>query len=227
MGRGPAVAERSVDNALPESLDSSPSSCETTQEDYVMGHVVAFSFLVTTGFLLLPLGADAQAIRIHGKAPSARKCLESAREAVALGSTTPQARKACDTALEVGGLRAKDRAATHSNRGILSMALEEYASALRDFDVASRLYPDHGAIYVNRGNVLFISGSYDSAIEEYTRALSAEMSEFQVAYLNRGMAHEILGHRAAAADDYRQALAIAPEWGVAISKLARVTSNER
>ena len=107
------------------------------------------------------------------------------------------------------------------------MALEEYASALRDFDVAKSLYPDHGAIYVNRGNVLFIREDYDSAIEEYTRALGAEMSESQVAYLNRGMAHEILGHRDAAEDDYRQALELAPGWGLAISKLARVSSKPR
>ncbi len=63
---------------------------------------------------------------------------------------------------------------------------------------------------------------YDSAIGEYTKALAAEMDEYQVAYLNRGMAHEILGHLEAAEADYRRALELAPEWGLAISKLARV-----
>jgi tetratricopeptide (TPR) repeat protein len=192
-----------------------------------MGHVIVFSLVVTTSLLLLPIRADAQAIRIHGADPSARKCFESAREAVAFGSTSRQARHACEIALETGGLRAKDRAATHSNRGVLSMALEEYGRALRDFDAAMALYPDYGAIYVNRGNVFFLRGSYGTAVAEYTKALGAEMNELQVAYLNRGMAHEILGHWGAAASDYRQALALAPEWGLAISKLARITSKRK
>ena len=49
-----------------------------------------------------------------------------------------------------------------------------------------------------------------SAIDEYTRALESEMDEYQVAYLNRGMAHEILGEYEAAEADYREALALAP-----------------
>jgi tetratricopeptide (TPR) repeat protein len=131
----------------------------------------------------------------------------------------------CTTALESGKLSIKDRAATHVNRGILSMALEEYGSALGDFDAATELYPEYGAIYLNRGNVFFIRESYDSAIAEYTKALAAEMNEYQVAYLNRGMAHENLGHWEAAAADYREALALDPQWGLAISKLARVSAK--
>ena len=36
------------------------------------------------------------------------------------------------------------------------------------------------------------------------------------------MAHETLRHWKAAEADYRQALALAPDWGLAISKLTRV-----
>jgi len=186
----------------------------------VVGSVVA------TTLLLLPPGADAQAIKIFGPDPDARKCFEFARKAADSGTTTQYARNSCTSALEAAGLRTRDQAATHVNRGILSMALQEYSSAMADFDAAMLLYPSYGAIYVNRGNLFFIRDAYDRAIGEYTAALAAEMDEYQVAYLNRGMAHEILGHFEAAEADYRRALALAPEWGLAISKLARVLAKQ-
>ncbi len=48
------------------------------------------------------------------------------------------------------------------------------------------------------------------------------MSEYQVAHLNRGMAHESLGHYQDAEADYRRALTLAPSWLLAETKLARV-----
>jgi tetratricopeptide (TPR) repeat protein len=191
----------------------------------VIVRVVIGSVVAATLFLL-PLGANAQAITIFGPDPDARKCFESAKNAAEFGATTPYSRVSCTTALETGKLRTKDRAATHVNRGILSMNLQEYSSAIGDFDAARELYPRYGAIYVNRGNVFFIRDRFPSAIAEYTQALEAEMDEYQVAYLNRGMAHEMLGQFDAAEADYRQALALAPEWGLAISKLARVLGKQ-
>ncbi len=187
----------------------------------MIAHVVVCSAVLATG-LLLPLRADAQAVMIYGRNPDARRCFESARTAVAFGGTSPSALTSCRKALEGGDLKSKDRAATHVNRGILSMALSDYEKALQDFDAAMDLHPGYGAIYVNRGNVFFIRDAYDDAIAEYTRALEAEMIEYQVAYLNRGMVHETLGHWEAAEADYRRALALDPNWGLAISKLARV-----
>ncbi len=51
------------------------------------------------------------------------------------------------------------------------------------------------------------------------------MDEYEVAYLNRGMAHELRGDLNAAEADYRQALQLRPEWGTALSKLARVLTK--
>ncbi len=187
----------------------------------MIGHVVVCLAVLTTG-LLLTLRANAQAVRIYGSDTDARVCFDSARTAVDFGATSQSALASCSNALEGGNLKTKDRAATHVNRGILSMALGDYEKALQDFDAAMHLHPGYGAIYVNRGNVFFIHDAYDDAIAEYTQALGAEMSEYQVAYLNRGMAHETLGHWEAAEADYRRALALDPNWGLAISKLARV-----
>ena len=122
----------------------------------MIGHVIVCSVVLTTG-LLLPLRADAQAVMIYGRDPDARQCFDSARRAVDFGGTSRSALTSCTDALEGGNLRTKDRAATHVNRGILSMALSDYEKALQDFDAAMDLHPGYGAIYVNRGNVFFIS----------------------------------------------------------------------
>jgi tetratricopeptide (TPR) repeat protein len=190
----------------------------------MIGHVAVCSALFAIG-LLLPLRGSAQAVRVYGVDSDARQCFDSARRAVTFGETTPFARRSCTTAL-ANELQTGDRAATHVNRGILSMALKKYPNALGDFEAAMVLHPEYGAIYVNRGNVFFIHDRYVSAIAEYTRALAAEMDEYQVAYLNRGMAHEVLGDLEAAEADYRRALELAPEWGLAISKLARVLAKQ-
>ena len=187
----------------------------------MIGHVVVCLAVLTTG-LLLPLRADAQAVRVYGSDSDARMCFDSARTAVDFGATSRPALTSCTNALQGGNLKIKDRAATHVNRGILSMALGDYEKALEDFDTATELHPGFGAIYVNRGNIFFIRDAYDDAIAEYTKALGAGMAEYQVAYLNRGMAHETLRNWEAAEHDYRQALALDPEWGLAISKLARL-----
>jgi tetratricopeptide (TPR) repeat protein len=197
----------------------------TPKEGQMVGHVVVCSVALTAG-ILLPLRAGAQAVKIYGPNPEARECFDSARTAVDSGGTTRYALKACSGALEGGKLKTRDKAATHVNRGILSMALTDYGKALEDFDAAMDLHPSYGAIYVNRGNVFFIREAYDDAIAEYTKALEAEMAEYQVAYLNRGMAHETLGHWEAAEADYRRALALVPDWGLAISKLARVLAKK-
>ncbi|MCH8136715.1 MAG: hypothetical protein IIB77_12105, partial [Proteobacteria bacterium] len=101
----------------------------------MIGHVVVCLAVLTTG-LLLPLRANAQAVRIYGSDTDARVCFDSARTAVDFGATSQSALASCTNALEGGNLKSKDRAATHVNRGILSMALSDYEQALQDFDAA-------------------------------------------------------------------------------------------
>ena len=61
-----------------------------------------------------------------------------------------------------------------------------------------------------------------SAIAEYNKALDLGLRQDYVAHLNRGMAYEKLGKFYEAEADYRQAIALAPEWNMAKSKLERV-----
>ena len=184
-------------------------------------HVIV-SVALTASFLLPPLQAIAQAVSIYGSDPAARECYDSARRAVDFDETLPYSLEPCTQALGQRKLKARDRAATLINRGILNAASKNHSKAIEDYDAARELYPSFGAIYVNRGNIFFLRETYDSAIVEYTKALEAEMSEYQVAHLNRGMAHENLGHYQDAEADYRRALTLAPNWLLAETKLARV-----
>ncbi len=191
------------------------------KEDHMRNHVIV-SLVLTTSCFLAPLGAAAQAISIFGADPAALACYDSAKRAVDFAGALAFSLEPCTQALEQMKLKDRDRAATRVNRGILYAALKNYSRAIQDYDAARALHPNFGAIYVNRGNIFFIKESYDSAIVEYTKALEAEMSEYQVAYLNRGMAHESLGHYPNAEADYRQALTLVPNWDLAETKLARV-----
>ena len=184
-------------------------------------HVI-FSVVLTTICFLPPLQAAAQAVSIYGPDLAARECYDFARKVVDYDEIIPFSLGPCTRALTHGKLAPRDQAGTYINRGILNAAFKDYPRAIRDYEAARELYPSFGAIYVNRGNIFFLRESYDTAIVEYSKALEAEMIRYQVAYLNRGMAHENLGHFQKAESDYRRALRLAPNWAIAETKLARV-----
>jgi tetratricopeptide (TPR) repeat protein len=181
--------------------------------------------LFSASLCLAPLQARAQSATIFGDDPDALRCYDNASYGVEMEGTTLGELLPCTRALAGDRLDIRDKAATYVNRGILSALLEDHETAMRDYDAAMRLHPSYGAIYVNRGNIFFLRKSYDEAIAEYTKALDADMSTYQVAYLNRGMTYEMLGRFKEAGNDYRRALEISPDWGQAVSKLARVIAK--
>ncbi len=180
------------------------------------------NFLLCVFLLIMSSVSLAQSVTILGNSADAQECYFSAQIAIQMQSTSRSEIRACTNALLTENLRIRDKAATYINRGILYVALEEYQSAIRDYATAKKLYPEFGAIYVNRGNLFFLGESYDSAISEYNKALGLGLKEDYVAHLNRGMAYEKLGRLYDAEADYRQAIALAPEWNIAKSKLERV-----
>lgn len=163
----------------------------------------------------------AQSVTILGDSGDARECYFAAQIAVQMQSASRSEVETCNNALQQN-LHLRDRAATLINRGILHVALEEYQKAIDDYATAERLYPEFGAIHVNRGNLFFMSQAYDGAIVEYNKALAMGLRQESVAYLNRGMAYEKLGRLLEAKTDYQQAIELSPEWHVAQSKLDRV-----
>tara|TARA_R110000772_G_scaffold29712_6_gene74129 strand:+ start:556 stop:1155 length:600 start_codon:yes stop_codon:yes gene_type:complete len=102
------------------------------------------------------------------------------------------------------------RAATYTNRGVIRVALNNYAAAFSDFNIAMNLLPDTPQIYVNRGNAFYQSGNYPMALEDYSRALELGIAEAHVVHLNLGKTYERLGNRNLAEQSYRQAVDLMP-----------------
>ncbi len=180
--------------------------------------MVALSLL----FLFIATDVSAQSVTVLGDSEEAQECFYSAQLATQMHSASHSELTACTNALISQNLRMRDRAATLINRGIIYVALEEYQKAIKDYERAEKLHPEFGAIHVNRGNLFFMGQSYDSAILEYNKALDMGLNQSYVAHLNRGMAYEKLGQLHKAEADYREAIALVPEWKTAQSKLERV-----
>jgi len=161
-------------------------------------------------FTLAGLGeARGQSAFILGDNPDAKACFEAASSSD--GSRTAVER--CTQALRSGGLSARDRAATFSNRGVVHQSGGRRAEAVRDYDEAIEIAPDLGAPYVNRGNVRYAQGDYASAVEDYSRAIEVGLPQMALAHYNSGLARLKLGEAEAARADFEMAAELAPDWG--------------
>src|SRR5690606_13542841 len=96
------------------------------------------------------------------------------------------------------------------NRGLARFEMDDFASALRDYDQAIRLEPENALAFNNRGIVKHKLGDYEGAIMDYDMALRLN-PEMASSYFNRAMAREILG-RSGYQDDYRIAAQLNPQF---------------
>jgi tetratricopeptide (TPR) repeat protein len=134
----------------------------------------------------------------------------------------------CTRALTEEALSRRDRAATHVNRGILSMHARDLAAALVDYDHALRIDPALAEAHVNRGIALLHMGGQDSeAVAAFTRGLELNPSRREVALYSRAVANELLGNIRAAYDDYQAAAAARPGWADPVEQLKRFTIERR
>jgi tetratricopeptide (TPR) repeat protein len=67
-----------------------------------------------------------------------------------------------------------------------------YDLILKDYEMVIKLNPDFVYAYFNRGNLLFSSKDYRSAIADYDQA-TGRNPDFAEAYFNRGLARLLLG----------------------------------
>ncbi|RZI72713.1 MAG: hypothetical protein EOP38_30705, partial [Rubrivivax sp.] len=99
----------------------------------------------------------------------------------------------CNEALKREMLSAKDRAATHDNRGVLLNALGQVDNASWDFNQSIRLDPELGDPHVNLGVVLIRKGRYQEALDSINRGLDLGMSFPHIGYFDRAVAYEMMG----------------------------------
>ena len=117
----------------------------------------------------------------------------------------------CTTALEHQVLNVVDRAATHSNRGLLYARVGDLQAAMKDHDRAVKLASEVGSIYVNRSNTLVRLKRFDKAMEDLERAIALADISLAYAHYNRALLFHRLGDRQAARMDAERAAEIEPD----------------
>lgn len=173
---------------------------------------------------LLPVTGKAQSMMVIGNNSSAEACYRSAGLAAQFRHAELAALRSCNDAIEHGNLLLADLSATHVNRGIIHAARSDYELALADYRKAEKHVPNSPEVALNIGNLWFISGHFQQAIERYDFALKNELPKQHIAFFNRGMAFENAGKKERAAADYERALELAPEWDQVAKRLLRLRS---
>jgi tetratricopeptide (TPR) repeat protein len=97
------------------------------------------------------------------------------------------------------------------------MSEQHYSSATAEFDAAIKLNPAEYNSYLSRGRIELQSFDYDAAIRDFARA--AQISETPEVIFRLGYAFEMKGEAQRAADAYKAALQLAPEFGEAKARL--------
>jgi tetratricopeptide (TPR) repeat protein len=126
---------------------------------------------------------------------------------------------ACDTAINDPVMIR--RATLLMDRGVIRAKLGDDAGALRDYDAAIAINARLGEAYVGRAGVLAEMKRYDEARGDIATAMSLGASNLYAAFYTRGAIAEERGDVQSAYRDYKQALALNPDYLPAARELAR------
>ncbi|MBW2094098.1 MAG: tetratricopeptide repeat protein [Deltaproteobacteria bacterium] len=93
----------------------------------------------------------------------------------------------------------------HLYRAIALSYMEQYDTALREYEEAIQLNPSEISAYYNRGNTYLKVGDVASALDDYTRVITMNGVEGDV-YYNRGIAYVRIGEMEKALDDFTRSI---------------------
>lgn len=96
-----------------------------------------------------------------------------------------------------------------------------WSQAREDFDAASRIDPQLGEAFVNRGAAYVGERRFKEGLQAIDQGLEMGVKDPEKALFNRAMANEGLGDLKAAYQDYSKAAALDPEWAAPKTELAR------
>jgi tetratricopeptide (TPR) repeat protein len=94
------------------------------------------------------------------------------------------------------------------NRGTYLMNMQQFNSAILDFDKAIALKPVGHLAYANRGAALVSIGQFDKALSDLNMAIA--LKPHYEAYINRGIVFEETGRLDTALTDYERAIVLNP-----------------
>jgi tetratricopeptide (TPR) repeat protein len=97
--------------------------------------------------------------------------------------------------------------------------------ALKDFNRAIEIDPNHQDGYMGRADTLNVMGRYEESIPDYNKALEIKPS-LAPAYINRAIAYTHLGEHEKAIADFEKGLELDPEIDDKPGFLKRLFSNE-
>jgi tetratricopeptide (TPR) repeat protein len=162
------------------------------------------------------------AVTVIGKGPTV-DCFQAAakasRDALPLVDRG-DALANCNAAL-ADKILAKDRTATLVNRGLIETSAGQTDEAIADYDAALARDANMTEAYIGRGLTLLHTERYEAARADFDHALALGTANAHIVYFDRGVAQEKAGNITAAYHDYKQALAVAPDFKPASDELSR------
>ncbi len=133
-----------------------------------------------------------------------------------------QAMEICNLALEQERMNRRDKAATHTNRGILHMRAGNNTKAMWDYQKSLNLLPDLKEAKVNLGAAYYNLRRYPEALVALNEGVSSEsVNARAIGHYNRGLTHEKLGDIQKAYEDFRMALTLEPTFKQAEAQMSR------
>jgi Tfp pilus assembly protein PilF len=114
----------------------------------------------------------------------------------------------------------REAAQTHNNLGVLLNQLRRRDEAVAEFTQAIALNPYEQNSLIGRGVIEYQEGKFDDALQDFARA--AQIAPSPLAFYWQGRVLEEKGQLSDAAEAYRSALKLAPEFGDARVKLSEV-----
>jgi len=174
------------------------------------------SKLLLASIFSLSMAASASAqLVVHGGG-AAQACYMSAKTGN-MGSIG--AIRKCEKALTTTELSRKDEAATHINLGVLLMRKGDNTEAQTHYKRAIELRPKTPEAYINHGASLIYTGEYQAAISAINTAIELDTEKMPEALFNRAMAYNGVEDYRRAYKDLKQALALKPDWPIALKAL--------
>jgi len=127
--------------------------------------------------------------------------------------------QACSVALSDPAMT--HRAALMLDRGVIEVRLGDTAAALKAYSGAIALDGTLGDAYISRAGLLVEMKRYDEARADIAQGIALGAGNLHVAYYSRAVIEEEGGDVKSAYRDYKQALAIRPDFAPAIRELSR------